>query len=231
MFKYLFISLFLIPLFSYGQFVSVCDRTPQVKEAIMEKVSKISSEIECQDDDLLELIFTKIQILDLEDKRITSLKLGDFAGLSSLQILSLYNNSLENLPAGVFAGLSSLAILDLHNNSLENLPAGVFAGLSSLGQLWLNNNDLTNLPPNIFAGLSSLRLLSLDNNSLENLPPNIFEGLRLKILYLRENPLNEQSILYVKSYTEAMEARLKLKYEMKKERDEYDHRRSSSEGS
>ena len=37
----LLLSLFFIPLVSYGQsqFLSVCDRTPEVRDAIMEKIT------------------------------------------------------------------------------------------------------------------------------------------------------------------------------------------------
>ena len=168
MFKYLFISLFFVPLLSYGQFYSVCNRTTAVKEAIMEKVYEVSPEIECQDDDLWAVLFPKILILDLEAEGITSLKPGDFSGLSELVTLSLESNELTALPPNIFAGLSSLQILSIGSNNLTTLPPSAFAGLSSLKLLSLVANNLTSLPPNIFDGLSSLKQLHLSNSVLDD---------------------------------------------------------------
>ena len=135
--------LFLTPFLSYGQFVSVCDRTPQIRDAIMEKIAVIDSEIECQDDDLLKLTLSEIAALELDGKFITFLKSGDFSGLSSLTHLYIYNNDLTSLPPGIFSGLSSLEMLYLDNNSLTSLPPDIFpAGLSRLEVVSMTNNPL-----------------------------------------------------------------------------------------
>ena len=46
--------------------------------------------------------------LDLTSQNISSLKLGDFAGLTNLFALILERNALTELPAGIFAGLTAL---------------------------------------------------------------------------------------------------------------------------
>ena len=173
---------------AYGQFISVCDRTPQIRDAIMEKVAEIDSSIECQDDDLLQIILSEIKTLNLIYVGITSLKLGDFSGLSSLEILFIKRNK-TSLPPGIFDGLSSLKTLVLMQNKLTSLPPGIFDGLP-LKSLGLNVNDFASLPPDIFSGLSSLESLFLGGNKLTSLPPGIFSGLSsLRELVLQSNEL------------------------------------------
>ena len=73
--KKLLIGLFFIPLLSYGQeFVSVCDRTPQVRKVIMRNIGYIDSSIRCWDDDLIKLILPEIGGLKLLREGITSFK-------------------------------------------------------------------------------------------------------------------------------------------------------------
>ena len=63
-----------------------------------------------------------------------------------------------------------------------------FAGLFNLEDLILSYNELAGLPPNVFSDLDNLEVLLLDNNLLEALPPNVFSGLsRLRLLGLNNN--------------------------------------------
>ena len=97
---------------------------------------------------------TRIRFLDLTGgglgQKITSLKSGDFEGLSGMGELVLADNSLSELPEGVFDGLSSLAILTMQGNDLGSLPDGVFDDLTNLDALALYDNDLAALPDGIF---------------------------------------------------------------------------------
>ena len=188
---------------------SNCDRTEEVLAAIMAAVSGIDT---CGY--LSNAHLAEIAILDLNGRRISSLKSGDFAGLSALKTLYLYDNQLTALPGDVFSGLAALESLGLWNNQLESLPDNVFSGLSALRQinlssnrlsrlpdgvfsglllledLWLSYNPITSLPANAFSGLSSLISLSLDGNELTNLPAGVFSGLAgLRGLYLTDNAL------------------------------------------
>ena len=117
-------SVFLIPLFSsYGQeeFISVCDRTPQVRDAIMEKIVQIDAEIECSDDRLIKLALYSIAVLRLPNKGITSLKEGDFSGLYRLTFLDLSHNQLTSLPQNIFHRMYGLKELDLSSNNLVDI--------------------------------------------------------------------------------------------------------------
>ena len=72
----------------------VCDRTPQVRDAIVAAVSGVST---CND--VTETHLAAIETLNLIDKSITSLKDGDFDGLSALTVLYLHSNQLTTLSA------------------------------------------------------------------------------------------------------------------------------------
>ena len=161
------------------------DRTPEVRDAIVAVVPGVNSA-----NDVTEAHLKTITRLDLNDKSITSLKAGDFDGLSALQAINLTDNQLSTLPVDVFSGLSSLVGLALDNNQLTSLPENLFSGLSSLRNLYLNQNQLTALPENLFSGLSSLEQINLHTNRLTTLPANVFSGLSsLTQIYLRNNRL------------------------------------------
>ena len=161
----------------------VCDRTPQVRNEIVQQAG-VGDCVEVEDRHLahirrLDLCFPKYEWMEceLEDDLITALREGDFLGLSGLAELDVQGNGLTGLPAGVFAGLSRLEGLYLGFNRLAELPEGVFAGLSSLEWLEMPDNRLSELPAGVFAGLSSLRSLELDDNALTELPAGVFAGL------------------------------------------------------
>ena len=81
---------------------NVCDRTTQVRDAIVEAAERDSCS-EVTDADL-----NAIRSLDLSGKAIAELEAGDFSGLSSLRYLYLQNNELTTLPSGVFSDLTNL---------------------------------------------------------------------------------------------------------------------------
>ena len=164
----------------------VCDRTPQVRDAIVAAVRGVSDCNDVTDAHLAAIRGT----LDLANKSISTLKAGDFDGLSALQAINLTDNQLSTLPVDVFSGLSSLVGLALDNNQLTSLPENLFSGLSSLRNLYLNQNQLTALPENLFSGLSSLEQINLHTNRLTTLPANVFSSLpSLTQIFLRNNRL------------------------------------------
>ena len=89
---------------------SVCDRTPQVRDAIVALVP-VS---DCADADKRHL--ADIDVLDLSRSSIVTLQEGDFADLANLHNLALNDNNLMDLPGGVFADLTDLRSLYLDGN-------------------------------------------------------------------------------------------------------------------
>ena len=153
----------------------ISDRTPQVRDAILDAVPGVSSE-----DDITKAHLAAITSLDLRYRGITALKIGDFDGLTALTTLDLYSANFSTLPAGIFDDLTALTELDLSHTNLSSLPVGVFSGLTSLTTLKLNNNragPLRSLPAGIFSGLTSLTYLNLHSNWLSSLPSDIFSDL------------------------------------------------------
>ena len=150
----------------------VCDRTPQVRDAIVAKVAGISN---CGDVTATHLAAIT-GTLNLTSRGMTSLKLGDFDGLTGLEELDLYSNRLRTLPAGIFDELTALTTLFLSDNHLTTLPAGVFDGLTALNSLYLTTNRLRTLPAGIFDELTALESLNVAVNYLTTLPAGVFDN-------------------------------------------------------
>ena len=173
----------------------ICDRTEQVRDDIIGLLNAqdlgslgIKDCSEVTDEQL-----TRIRFLDLAGGgtggKITSLKSGDFEGLSGMSELNLEDNSLSNLPEGVFDGLSSLELLTMQGNDLSSLPDGVFDDLTNLHTLALYDNDLAALPDGVFDGLTKLRTLAISGNKLTSLPDGVFSGMsKLQSVSLSGNP-------------------------------------------
>ena len=186
---------------------SVCDRTPQIRDAIASAVGRDCAEV--SEFDLLEV--TK---LDLAQQKINALDDGDFTGLVKLNELILSRNpSIGSIPARTFrdlrvlrtlnltytglttvpdaiAGLSSLRLLYLSHNQIESLRNDSFSGLSELDELWLHGNHITALPDGFLGDLRDLRSLYLSHNRIVDVRKEAWEGpLDLRGLYLGENPI------------------------------------------
>ena len=154
-----------------AQTVDICDRTAQVRDAILEAL-EVDDCAAVESDGL-----ASVETLDLAEKQLAALAGGDFAKLTGLKVLELHDNQLTTLPDGVFDGLTSLQNLYLTGNQLTALPAGVFDRLTSLQQLSLSDNQLTTLPVGVFDRLTSLQRLWLTGNLLTALPDDVFDGL------------------------------------------------------
>ena len=163
----------------------ICDRTPQVRDRLLEAAGVSSCENAGPEH------LAAVTQLDLSDSGIDALQPQDFRDLGRLQRLYLRGNSLTTLPPSLFHGLVRLEQLGLNSNRLRELPPELLAGLGSLEWLWLNENQLETLPDGVFSGLAELTNLSLEENSLTDLPAGVFSGLgSLEHLSLRGNSLS-----------------------------------------
>ena len=156
----------------------VCDRTAGVAAAIIANVRNREfdpqNRIRCGDIGATRLAAIT-GTLDVSPQatasgRMTSLKAGDFAGLTALIGLNLNDHALRIFPAGVFDPLTALTSLTISYNqtqatdSLMTLPAGLFDRLTRLQTLRLTHNDLEKLPNALFEDLVNLRTLALNSN-------------------------------------------------------------------
>ncbi len=138
-----------------------------VKRAIVESADDITTEH-----------LQKITYMDLAVYRLTSLKTGDFAGLTGLEELLMDRNSLTSLPAGIFDDLTSLERLSLWANNISSFPDGLFDNLTKLEVLQVGSQSITlQLTSNMFDELTKLRTLSLSGSHLSSLPNDIFDEL------------------------------------------------------
>ena len=180
--------LFAAPALAQSTVSGVCDRTPQVRDALL-------AGVQANDDTVTDcsmVTTAHLQALtgtmDLSNRGITSLKPGDLTGLTNLVTVFLTGNALTGLPDGIFGDLTNLQKLYLYGNDFQTLTDGVFEGLANLSNLNLSCNDLQTLPGEIFDGLANLEVLNLSCNDLQTLPGEIFEGLTsLENLYLYDN--------------------------------------------
>ena len=114
---------------------AVCDRTAQVRDAIVDAVAGVN---DCGD--VTDSQLAQIATLTLFTNNLTALRANDFTGLTGLTTLNLAHNRLRALPSRIFAGLTRLETLWLHGNQLLELRSGVFAGLTALTDLRLEEN-------------------------------------------------------------------------------------------
>ena len=135
-------------------------RTPAVRKAIIERIAGVTDCADVTDAHLAGIAGT----LDLASRNITSLRAGDFAGLSWVRLLDLYDNALTTLPSGLLSGLTNLAVVYLDENALTALPADLLAPVPQIDELWVAYNALTALPDGLFAGVSGFQMLELHDN-------------------------------------------------------------------
>ena len=167
------------------EFLSVCERTEQVKEEIMRALGKNNCKNITQEN-LLE-----IDTLDLSDKNIKVLKLGDFSGLKNLKNLSINQNKLENLSEDIFNDNPNLTILEAIGNSINRLPPGIFQHNLKLSGVSFHGNSLKDLDKDIFRYNPNLESVNFKGNFFlegNNLPIDIFQyNLNLRSIYLPYN--------------------------------------------
>ena len=164
----------------------LCDRTPAVRAAIMDKGPYVA---DCTD-------FTATHLSNitgdmfLEDYGLRTVKAGDFDGLTSLGGLNLSHNQLTELPEDLFDDLTSLTWLQLNNNRLTELREDEFSDLTKLERLYLGHNRLTALPGGLIDDNSVLHTLILADNKLTGIPAEVLDGRsKLTTLDLRGNQL------------------------------------------
>ena len=97
--------------------LGVSDRTPEVRDAIVAAVPGVTDAA-----NVTAAHLAAITALNLRNEGITTLKAGDFSGLTVLTSLNLYGNMLSSLPDGIFSELTSLTSLRLGGNNTDPMP-------------------------------------------------------------------------------------------------------------
>ena len=149
---------------------AVCERTEQVRTAIVDKLSGIN---DCA---------------DVTDAHLASVGELEFRGGGGVSLVTFAAGDLDGL-----TGMSSLTVEGTESQSARSLPDGIFDDLVSLEELSLVRSGLSSLPADVFDKLASLEELSLAENSLTSLPEGIFDELDLSFLDLSDNGLASTS--------------------------------------
>ena len=154
----------------------ICDRTQKIQEVILAELADVDDCAAVTVANLASITTLGFLGLSTSNQGISSLKKGDFAGLTALTVLNLRMNSLTSLPEGIFADLTDLTELDLSSNELESLPEGAFDGLVKLVLLNLGANSLAEVQAGAFDDLTALVILSMSSNDLSSLHDEVFSG-------------------------------------------------------
>ncbi len=165
-------------------FTLLCDRTPQVRDAIVAQLGMPCEQVRTRD-------LARIEFLDLSHRGIRALQLGDFDGLDKLVSLHLQQNELREISEGLFMPTYNLKELYLGQNPLGQLTSPSFNGLqNSLETLSVIKSDLSIFILQKFHYLRTLDLrfnrLSAQSVVLEELP-------RLEHILLPTNKFSNQA--------------------------------------
>ena len=169
----------------------VCDRTPQIRDAIVEMTNYYSrNTVDCAGMDEYRLAHLRfIQVFGAAASSRSSRWTPEIVArvrAGECDKESLFADSAE---AGQWApcveegeqaepvGLRSTLANANGDGAVTALREGDLAGLPNLRVLWLWDLGLTELRPDVFAGLPKLYDLSLPGNELTSLPAGIFRGL------------------------------------------------------
>ncbi len=134
---------------------------------------------------------TNLTWLNIAENKLTWLP-ESFYNLTNLTWLELCENKFTYL-SEEFGNFTNLTCLDSNCNELTTLPSNI-GQLTSLTELNLCGNQLTDLPEKLIH-LVNLTQLNLSWNQFKVLPTIISLLLKLKFIDLKENPLNDLSIL------------------------------------
>ncbi|MDD9815316.1 MAG: leucine-rich repeat domain-containing protein, partial [Gammaproteobacteria bacterium] len=106
--------------FSLGVYMTICNRTMQVRDAIALAATRASCAAVTPTD-----LGAIDDLTVADDTNLTALLSGDLAGLSGLEDLDLSGNRISALPEGLFDGVGPLTSLRLHGNQVDPLPLGI----------------------------------------------------------------------------------------------------------
>ncbi|XP_060530287.1 leucine-rich repeats and immunoglobulin-like domains protein 3 [Cylas formicarius] len=129
-----------------------------------------------------------IELLLLNNNRITKLTSNSLADLTALKTLDLSHNALHFFAKGLFDSLSNLEYLNLANNPLTNPASGTFRGLKSLRELNLSGNRMTHLTFGLMHFSPRLLTLTIENTQIEEIHNSELLGVPvLQNLSIRNN--------------------------------------------
>ena len=179
---------------SKTEFVPLTDRTPQVRDELLAHVRRSQGDDTLTASDVTAEMLAALQWfhLDLRDQGITSLKLGDFNGLSACTSVDLQDNELPRLVHNVFEGLDQAIAINLQNNDIGSIYDSAFYNVPDLENINISNNRLRNMHQDIFLYNTKLREVLLHRNEpMNTVRKGWFNGKqRIRQLTLAKNSIS-----------------------------------------
>ena len=173
----------------YAQAINppLSERTPQIRDAIVAAVPDVNTA-----DDVTAAHLAAITTLTPAFRGITSLKAGDFNGLTALTYLNLSGNSTGNAISdiSVLEDLTTLTTLYLAGASISDIS--FLENLTTLETLYLTANSISDISS--LKNLTALTELSLGENSVSDISA-LADLTNLTTLILDSNSISDISAL------------------------------------
>jgi Leucine-rich repeat (LRR) protein len=125
----------------------------------------------------------------------------DFANLNKLEIFDLSQNPLKTLKKNVFDKLENLRDLDLGYCELESLPEKIFSKLTKLEEINLWGNELTHLKKELFVNNLELKKISFHDNKLQKIDVDFTKLPNIKEIWMTSNDC--VNLYYHETYSDA----------------------------
>ena len=175
---------------------NICDRTPEVADAIVAFIEDDTGTATTCDAVTTAQLATVDNLAIRDGYSSNSIVPSDFAGLTGLTDLEISNSrQLTTVPADAFSELADntgFIRLSLTRTAIDTIHVDAFDGLDDLTLLKLEHNYIQVLEESVFADLSSLDNLNLKYNLLTSIHKDLFDGLdALKKIELLDNRLTE----------------------------------------
>ncbi|XP_017260800.1 toll-like receptor 13, partial [Kryptolebias marmoratus] len=120
---------------------------------------------------------SKLRSLNVSHNQLTKVPY-DVRSLTFLEILKMENNRISELTCEDFINMTHLTVLLLNNNKIKNVDRCVFKNLVDLRQLDLSNNMLPRFGDMFMISLQQLEVLDMIHNSIKTFTPDGIEGLK-----------------------------------------------------
>ena len=126
---------------------------------------------------LLQIIYTKLQVLDLSNNYLDTVP-ECIQKMPKLIALDLSNNVIQQLEGNAFKVSELIYLLNLTENMITKVSNNAFNGLARLTALDLSNQNICHIHSDAFIGLSKLTHLDLSYNMFDEICVSWLEPLK-----------------------------------------------------
>lgn len=135
-----------------------------------------------------------LQLLDLSENRIETIKPGVLNDLNQLRHLNLSHNKITDISNGFLNATNNIEVLDLKGNKIHKIQSGAFDRLTKLTDLDLSNNaiDSQELHQSVFNNNRQLKSVDFSRNDMSGAKEDLLiEVPALETLILDRSFLSE----------------------------------------